>query len=230
MSIIAHLVQVTTQQLRLFKSNPEEAYALILGSSKPAVKNAAQEIAAWKFRNAGTLLQVIRAGGRVENLNPVEKLAFEKAHSQFHAISRGLVEQAIASRIARPKSQRREISLEKAWQGIHFLLTGLAEGGKPPLAWAVHGDSQIPDREGLMPYGPARILTPQQASSVSKAIAPITQKELRKRFDPKALVASGVHPVNAATDFAYLWSHFTALKSFYAQATKQKCGILSYID
>src|SRR5216683_993761 len=82
MSIIAHLVQVTTQQLRLFKSNPEEAYALILGSSKPAVKNAAQEIAAWKFRNAGTLLQVIRAGGRVENLNPVEKLAFEKAHSQ----------------------------------------------------------------------------------------------------------------------------------------------------
>lgn len=29
------------------------------------------------------------------------------------------------------KDKTKGISLEKAWHGIHFLLTGIAEGGEP---------------------------------------------------------------------------------------------------
>src|SRR5258708_20564425 len=165
MSIIAHLRQVSVRQLKQFERDPSAAYSLILGDSLSSVRNTSQELQNWKTKNAMILLKVIKAG-ELENLNPKGRLEFEKAHLEFGNIARSRVMQAFD---ALPKAPTKEpgLSLEKSWHGIHYLLTGVAEGGRPPLSWTVLGDKEIPDTGKLMGYGPAHILTPPQVNSVS---------------------------------------------------------------
>lgn len=188
-----------------------------------------QEVQDWKAKNALILLKVINAGAKLENLNPEDRLVFEKAHLELGSISQRRIVNAIASR---PRVVRKEpgLSLEKSWHGIHYLLTGVAEGGRPPLSWAVLGDKEIPEGERLMGHGPAHVLTGQQVSAVSKAIACFTKEKLLRKFDLKAMKAARVYGVRGAEDKEYLWIYFQKLKAFYSQATRQNNGLLSYLD
>ena len=122
------------------------------------------------------------------------------------------------------------LSLEKSWHGIHYLLTGVAGGGRPPLSWAVLGDREIPEPERLMGHGPAHVLTAQQVSSVSKAVAKLNKEKFLRKFDSKAMKAARVYGVSGAEDREYLWTYFQKLKAFYSQAAQQNNGVLSYLD
>jgi hypothetical protein len=228
MSIIAHLRQVSVEQLKHFDMDPAAAYSLILGDSLSSARNTSQELQGWKTRNALILLKVIKAG-KLENLNPRDKLAFEKTHLEFGNIARNRLLQAFDSL---PKPPRKEpgLSLEKSWAGIHYLLTGVGEGGRPPLSWTVFGDKEIPDAGKLMGYGPAHVLTAQQVSSVSKNISRFTKDKFLRKFDLKAMKAAQIYAVRSAGDVEYLWTHFQKLKTFYLQATKQHNGLISYFD
>ena len=229
MSIIAHLRQVSVKQLKQFDKDPSAAYSFILGDSLSSARNTSHELQNWKTKNALILLKVIKAGAKLENLNPEDRLVFEKAHLELGSISQRRIFNSIASR---PKVVRKEqgLSLEKSWHGIHYVLTGVAEGGKPPLSWAVLGDKEIPDTGKLMGYGPARVLTAQQANSVAKAIARFTKEKFWQKFDLKAMKTGRVYGVTVAQDREYLWSYFQKLKAFYLEATKQNNGLLSYFD
>jgi hypothetical protein len=228
MSIIAHLRQVSVKQLKHFDMDPAAAYSLILGDSSSSARRISQELQNWKAKNALVLLKVSKAG-ELDNLNPEDRLVFEKAHLEFGNIVQRSVSQGLYSP---PEAPRKEpgLTLEKSWHGIHYLLTGVAEGGKPPLSWAVLGDKEIPDTGKLMGYGPARVLTAQQADSVAKAIARFNKEEFWKRFDLKAMKTAQVYGVRVAKDREYLWSYFQKLKTFYLQTTKQHNGLLSYFD
>jgi hypothetical protein len=228
MSIIAHLRQVSLKQLKQFDKDPSAAYSLILGNSLSGARNIRQEVQDWKTKNALILLKVINAG-KVENLIPQDRLLFEKAHLEFGNISRKSVLHAIPSLPGAPRKEP-ALSLEKSWHGIHYVLTGAPEGGRPPLSWAVLGDKEIPDKEKLMGYGPARVLTAHQVSSVSKAIARFTKEKFRRRFDLEAMKAAKIYGVKSAEDMDYLWAYFQKIKVFYSQAAKQRNGLLSYID
>src|ERR1700761_9537434 len=78
-----------------------------------------------------------------------------------------------------PTSER-SIDLDKAWHGIHWLLTGDSWGGEAPLALAIVGGEDIgPD----LGYGPARVVTPEQAQAVAAALSDLTDEELARRYD-----------------------------------------------
>jgi hypothetical protein len=150
MSIIAHLRQVSPKQLKHFDEDPASAYSLILGNSLSSVRNMSQEVQDWKAKNALILLKIIKAGAKLENLNQEDRLVFEKAHLELGSISQRRIFNAMASPKKVPRMER-GLSLEKSWHGIHYLLTGLAEGGRPPLSWAVLGDKEIPET-GTAPH------------------------------------------------------------------------------
>ena len=228
MSIIAHLRQVSAEQLEQFDRDPSAAYSLIFGDSLSSARKTSQEVQEWKLKNALILLKAIKAG-KVENLNPQDRLLFEKTHLEFGNIARKSVMQAVSSL---PKAARMEpgLSLEKSWHGIHYVLTGAAEGGRPPLSWAVSGDKEIPDTAKLMGYGPAHVLTAQQVNSVRRAIAKFTQEKFRRRFDPEAMKAAKIYGVKSSEDMEYHWTHFQKLKTFYAEATQKRQGMLCYFD
>jgi Domain of unknown function (DUF1877) len=160
MSIIAHLIKVSANQIKSFEKDPSAAYSFILGSSLSNARKTSQDVQAWKAKNALILLKVIQAG-KLENLNPHDRVLFDRAHLELGDISRKAVFQGMA---AFQESQLPEqgFCLEKSWQGIHYVLTGTVEGGSAPLSWAVRGDKEIPDAKKLLGYGPARLLTPKQ--------------------------------------------------------------------
>ncbi len=119
------------------------------------------------------------------------------------------------SRLTRePRSELFGISLEKAWRGIHFLLTGQAESGKPPLAWAVAGDKEIPDQQKLMGYGAARILTSAQVARVPTALSRLDQEKLRRRFDVKMMEKAGLYGVHGEMEFQCFWAYLLRTKSY----------------
>src|SRR5205809_3698611 len=49
---------------------------------------------------------------------------------------------------------RSDLDVDKAWHGLHFLLTGAANEERPPLDFLVTGGEEIGDED--VGYGPAR--------------------------------------------------------------------------
>jgi hypothetical protein len=82
--------------------------------------------------------------------------------------------------------------LEKAWHGIHYLLTGTAWEGEPPLNFLVAGGREVGiDEVGI---GPARTLTAKETRDVATALARLTDEDLRARFRPDEMMRLEIYP------------------------------------
>jgi hypothetical protein len=121
------------------------------------------------------------------------------------------------------------LELEKAWHGLHYLLTGNAQEATPGAGQAVLGGTDIgPD----LGYGPARLLTPGEVATVSAALAVLTPDILRARFDPVALDEAEVYPSGWAErdeNSQWLLDAFEDLQKFYATAAANGSGVLLYL-
>ena len=118
--------------------------------------------------------------------------------------------------------------VDKAWHGLHYLLTGAAEGGEPPLSLAILGGEEIGDDLGM---GPARFLTPAQVREVAAALAGLSESELRQRFDPQDMQSLGIYPeiiwVRDGDDaLDYLIENFGPLVEFYTGAAARGEAVL----
>lgn len=125
----------------------------------------------------------------------------------------------------------RNIDLDKAWHGIHFLLTSQAwDKGDGPQGLAILGGEDIGDDQG---YGPARVVTPPQVAAVAAALSTLTDEELARRYDPQAMDDQQIYPTIWTRDgdegLAYLLHHFHALERFYAEAAARGDAVLQWI-
>lgn len=122
------------------------------------------------------------------------------------------------------------VDLDKAWHGIHWLLTRTAWGGDPPLAWAIVGGEDIGDDMG---YGPARVVTPEQVREVAAALASLDDAGLAQRYDPEAMQAQQIYPTVWTRDgeeaLGYLQHYFHVLARFYADAAQRGDAVLQWI-
>jgi hypothetical protein len=84
-----------------------------------------------------------------------------------------------------------DLDVDKAWHAIHFLLTGSAWEGDPPLNFIVIGGSDVGDDLG---YGPARGLSSDEVRNLAGALRAIPPDALLQRFDPAALTAANIYP------------------------------------
>jgi hypothetical protein len=119
------------------------------------------------------------------------------------------------------------VSLEKAWHGLHFLLTGSAMEGEPPLGFLLEGGEAIGDDLG---YGPPRFFDPEQTKELNSALAAISDDDLWRRFNPAKMSADGVYPEvwdEPESDLReeYL-SYFNGMKNLVQRAVAQKLGLL----
>ncbi len=123
------------------------------------------------------------------------------------------------------------IDVDKAWQGIHYLLTGTADQGEGPQSLAVLGGEEFGPEIGI---GSARFLTPQQVSDVSAALAGFSESELRANFNPQDMQAQGVYPEiiwvrDGEDSLDYLLENFWPLAEFYADAAARGDAVLQWI-
>jgi hypothetical protein len=119
------------------------------------------------------------------------------------------------------------LEIEKAWHGLHYLLTGIAWGGDPPLANAVLGGEEIGEDWG---YGAVRYLTPAQVQEVAAALSKISEEDLTERFDPEAMSNAQIYGITGDDDdLEYLLEYFRPLVEYYQDASQKGNAMLLYL-
>ncbi|MEO7718046.1 MAG: YfbM family protein [Capsulimonas sp.] len=123
--------------------------------------------------------------------------------------------------------------LEKAWHGLHFLLTGSDWEGDLPYAYLLLGGAQIGKID--VGYGPARALRPQEVREFDVCLASVTTDFLTSHFDPNKMTELGIYPFAIASpapddDLRYLLLYFEDLKSFVSDAAAHGHGVVTYLS
>jgi hypothetical protein len=127
------------------------------------------------------------------------------------------------------------VDLDKAWQCLHFLLTGMARDGDGPLAFLLKGGEPVGE-EDLGGFGPARVFRPLEAAAIADALAGITPAWLLSRFDLKKLEKLEVYPggwaqLNLRSDYemGYYLGPFEDLKRITLRAKHERLGLIVWI-
>lgn len=131
------------------------------------------------------------------------------------------------------EEQGSSVDLDKSWHAIHYLLTGTADEGTPPLSYLLYGGEDVGDID--LGYGPARVLRPPEVQSFDTALSNISSEEMRRRFNPKAMMAADIYPTiwdrSPAEDdtLGYVLEGYTALKTFIHNASEKGKGVIIYL-
>ncbi|MGB0749112.1 MAG: YfbM family protein [Magnetospiraceae bacterium] len=122
------------------------------------------------------------------------------------------------------------VDLDKAWQGLHFTLTGSLAESDAPLAQAIMGGAPLGEDD--YGYGPPRYLTPDQVARTAHALDAYNEQSFRESVDLAALAANHVYPEiwqegDTATD--YLVEYFETLKYLFRDARREGQGLILYL-
>lgn len=124
-----------------------------------------------------------------------------------------------------------ELEIDKAWHGIHFLLTGSAWEAGLPLGFIVAGGEEVGDDLG---YGPARALRSEDVLKIDGALDPLTTDELRRRFDANRMTELEIYPFGWSHDpdgeLEYLLEFYTELRAFVRRTAERGHGLLVYLS
>lgn len=82
----------------------------------------------------------------------------------------------------------RRLDLDKAWHGLHFLLTGTADGGDEPANHLLHGGEPLDDD------GEVRALGANEVRRFAEHLSAITPAELARRYDPERMTELDIYP------------------------------------
>ena len=118
------------------------------------------------------------------------------------------------------------LHLDKAWHGLHYLLTGRAYGGDLPLAWAVRGKGEY--RVG----DSGSYVSASEAAAVASALAIVDEDVILQRMHSKAEETLELYNAGDWSD-TYIQDHylklFHELQQFYAEAARRGTAVLCCI-
>jgi len=124
------------------------------------------------------------------------------------------------------------VDFDKAWQALHFLLTGSAWEGTGPLTFLLHAGEEIGEDQG---YGPTRLASPDEVRAFRDAFAAIDDAELRRRYDPTAMVAEEVYIADGLVDegedgWKYVTQSLPALRQLLDRSVETNASIAILIS
>lgn len=118
------------------------------------------------------------------------------------------------------------ITLEKAWHGLHYLLTGEAWEGEGPLAFLLAGSNELDEDE----ESPIRWIGPSETRQVHQALSNVSDEILWSRFDASEMEELEIYPGIWDEDEEDLkeeyLSYFHELKQIVATAEKTGQGLI----
>jgi hypothetical protein len=123
--------------------------------------------------------------------------------------------------------------LEKSWHGIHYLLTGTAWEGDPPLNFLLAGGHELDIETGI---APPRAYTAAETRVIGAALAQVDDAELRRRFAPAEMMRLEIYPDiwdrDPATEdtFEHLLDGMTVLRRGLQRVIGQGHGLLVMLD
>jgi hypothetical protein len=128
----------------------------------------------------------------------------------------------------RSLAEEEAFDIDKAWQGIQYLLNGDAWEGSGPLFDLVLGGSEIGSAD--FGCGPARVLGAERVKACALAAAALDFESLRSRYDWKALAEAEIYPGFDHDEFDYLAYYFSLLADFFARAAESGSALLLFIS
>jgi hypothetical protein len=122
------------------------------------------------------------------------------------------------------------MDLDKAWHGLHYLLTGDPTGGERPLSLAILDGAEVGPE---LDYGPARYLTADEVKTVAQALAVLTPEALAQRYDPRDMEEKDVYPAIWAEEgdegLEYLLMFYSTLQQFYTDAAARGDVVIHWL-
>jgi hypothetical protein len=133
---------------------------------------------------------------------------------------------------------RPSIDLDKAWEPLHFLLTGSdASGGDEPACYLAHGGEELADDMDDDSYSSIRALTPQQVASFERYLESLTVDELRGRFDMRRMIELRIYSRSRRSKgsdgdeatLEHLVEAFEELRMFVRGTVASGAGAIAYL-
>jgi hypothetical protein len=130
---------------------------------------------------------------------------------------------------AQPSGKGADITLEKAWHGVHYLLCGKAVPGADLASQAIMGGTDVGEDLG---YGPARYFEPNKVAAIALELSrPSLEAEMMARWDPDQMTQLGIYPaVFEPDDEEWLMDEFRKLRRFYVEASASNQAVLTCIE
>jgi hypothetical protein len=129
------------------------------------------------------------------------------------------------------------VDVDKAWHCLHFLLTGTAWEGDPPLNFVVSGGTPVGEED--VGYGPARAFTSVELRSIADALDRIGSSDLPARFDGTRMEALEIYPnvgswnevdPTSEDSFGYFSGAFDAVKALARRGRASGLGLVVWLS
>ena len=121
----------------------------------------------------------------------------------------------------------RALHLEKAWHGIHFLLTHVDVESAESLGFLLEGGEEVGEDLG---YGPARFFSADETRQLNQVLEGISDDQLWSHFDPESMSAEGIYPDIWDEDEPELreeyLEYYHHLKEFVREASDAQLGFV----
>jgi hypothetical protein len=128
------------------------------------------------------------------------------------------------------KGEGSYIDLDKSWHAIHYLLTGSAEDGEPPLNFIISGGKEVGNID--VGYGPARIMKSNEVRQVLNTISKISVETLISRYNPENLTKNKIYPEiwnrpdEESQNREYISENYAQMIAFFEQAVSTNLGLV----
>jgi hypothetical protein len=125
--------------------------------------------------------------------------------------------------------------VDKAWHCLHFLLTGSAWEGEPPLNFIATGGREVGDED--VGYGPARGFSSAEVRGIATALEAIDRKDLVGRFDARQMNELQVYPSgwqevdpSSEESFGYFSGAFDRVRELVRRGSGEGRGLLVWLS
>lgn len=119
----------------------------------------------------------------------------------------------------------KQVDLHKAWDAIHFVLTGSMEWSQKTASIAIFGADYLSES--------ARSSNAKKVREIAKALESITLEVFAQRYDYDAMLDEGVHLALTEDDPAELLAEisefYEGLRTFYLLASERGDCVISMI-
>ena len=124
-----------------------------------------------------------------------------------------------------------KLNIDKAWQGIFFVLCDDIYDGEPPFSYVVPFSGEIIETDMIGAF----YLNPAQVKEAYASIMDMTEEEFRAKFNFEALLEEDeMYPSFSEEEgadlvFQYLYANFKDIQEYYKEVTNKDMGLIFYI-
>ena len=142
------------------------------------------------------------------------------------------VKDELTAWLAAHKANDTSVDLDKAWHGIHYLLTGSAEPNGTLASKVIFGGESI---GGDVGYGPAQLLKPDEVKAIAQLLDATPPEVLQKRFKPEEMARAKVYPSviwvrDGEEALKYVLDNYKNLVAFYKRAAERGQAVIFAIS